>query len=120
MRRPIDGDRLEASRGRVGTRGNTRASCPRGTRPQPVSSSGAAVPVLAGLRDELLEEREVLALLGEPQDAEREPAPGFAERLDRPVLGPRDRRQPLPQPAEALVVVRLHGRSLAEGLVEAA
>ena len=57
--------------------------------------------------DELLEEALVLACLGMPQHAEGEPLVGILEPLDDAVLGPRDLPQPVADPAEALVVVRL-------------
>ena len=62
--------------------------------------------VLASGRDELLEEAQVVAVLRVPEHAERERSVSGLQRLDRPVVGPRDDLEPLAEPAVALVVVR--------------
>src|SRR5580765_3097582 len=49
-----------------------------------------------------------------PQDAEREPTSGLLDRLDAPVLGMRGDAQALAEPAETLMVVRLHRLALPE------
>ena len=48
----------------------------------------------------------------------REAPLGILERLDRAVVGPRDLAQPFADAADALVVVRLHRRVLAEQRAE--
>ena len=55
-----------------------------------------ASPVPAGLLHERLEERQVLALLRMPEDADGEALRRILERLDRPVVGPPASRRPSP------------------------
>src|ERR671936_1530417 len=78
------------------------------------SAASALLRVAAGLVDERLEEREVLALLRVPEDAEGKAAGGILERLHRPVLRPRRCHEPLADPAVALVVVALDRGALPE------
>jgi hypothetical protein len=49
-----------------------------------------------------------------PEHAQREAARGVLERLDRAVVGARGLPQALAEPTEALVVMRLDRRVLAE------
>src|SRR5205823_3515213 len=72
----------------------------------------------ARLLDELCEEASVLAGFGMPEDADGEAAAGRLDRLDGAVLGTRASAEPVAQAAEALVVVRLDGRALAEQAAE--
>src|SRR3954467_14797587 len=94
-----------------GRRSRPRFAAPRGRGPAASgrarrgrSTGGAVVPRLA---HERLEEPQVLPGLRVPEPAEREAARGVLERLDRPVVGGGGTAQPLGEPAEALVVVRL-------------
>ena len=85
-----------------------------GRRVETTARHRALLAVARGLLDERLEERGVLALLGVPEDAERE-APGrILERLDRAVVGAGGLAQALAEAAVALVVVALDRRVLAE------
>src|SRR3954451_3412734 len=79
------------------------------------STGGAVVPRLA---HERLEQPHVLAGLRVPEHAEREAARRILERLDRPVVGARRPAQPLAEPAEALVVMRLDRRVVADQRAE--
>src|SRR6187551_717747 len=79
------------------------------------ASSGAAVlAVVPRFGDERLEEPQVLAGLGVPEDAEGEATRGVLEPLERAVFRVRRLAQALAEPAEPLVVVRLHRRVVAE------
>src|SRR5579862_554367 len=66
------------------------------------------------LRDELVEQACVLARLGMPQNADREPARRLLEGLDRAVVGARRDAQALADAAVALMMVRLHRHARAE------
>ena len=111
------------------SRSSTRCSrcprpAPRTSAWRPATSSARscsrfpASPVPAGLLDERLEEREVLALLRVPEHAEREAVRRVLQRLDRPVLGPGRFAQPLAKAAEALMMRGLDRRAVAEDLAE--
>ena len=78
------------------------------------------VAVGARLVDERAEERRVLALLRVPEHADGEPLAGILDRLERAVLGPGRLDEPVADAAEALVVVRLDRRPLAEQRAEPA
>src|ERR687885_766776 len=84
----------------------------RRTRPG-VFDSPLLAPPRGGV-DERLEELHVLARLRMPEDAEREAPIRRLHGLDRPVLGVRRDPEALAEPAEALVVVGLHRRAIAE------
>src|SRR5437667_5662688 len=74
-------------------------------------------PLLAtpgGFPDERLEELHVLARLRMPEDAESKAPIRGLDRLDRPVHSVCGDSQPLADPAEALVVMRLDRRAVAE------
>src|SRR5262249_12822171 len=58
--------------------------------------------------DEGFEELHVLSSLGVPEDAEGEAMGGILDRFDGAVFGMRRSAQSCAEPAEALVVVRLH------------
>ena len=62
--------------------------------------------MIAGVRDELLEEAQVVAVLGVPEHADGERVAAGFERLDRAVVGARHHLEAFAQPAVALVVVR--------------
>src|SRR5690242_19258733 len=87
-----------------GPAGSERA--PRGR-----STRGAVVLRLA---DERLEETQVLTSLGVPEHAEGEAARRIFQRLDGAVVGARGLAQAVAEPAEALVVVRLDRRVVAD------
>src|SRR5438067_2908978 len=72
----------------------------------------AAVP--ARLLDESLEQALVFARLGMPEDAQREAPRGVFQRFERAVVRARGLAQAFAEPAQALVVVRLHRRVVAE------
>ena len=55
-----------------------------------------------------------------PENAEGEPPRRILDRLERSVLGPGRPGETLPQPAEALVVVALHRRAVAEDSLHSA
>src|SRR5262249_25254799 len=78
---------------------------PRRHRPPPPASR----PIRPCGRDERVEERGIVGLLGMPQHAQREPPGRVLERLDRAILGPADRIEAAAEPAEALMVMRFHG-----------
>src|SRR5581483_11055286 len=82
------------------------------------AAAAAALSLATRLGDERLEERAVLARLRVPEDADREAPLGILERLDRAVVRPRGRPQPVADPPQPLVVVRLDRRPLAEQLAE--
>src|SRR6478735_219632 len=95
-----------------------RFAAPRGPGPaasgrarRDRSTGGAVVPRLA---DERLEQPQVLPGLRMPEHAEREAVRGILERLDRAVGGARRLAQTLAEPTEALMVMRLHRRVLAQ------
>ena len=74
--------------------------------PPPPPSLGA---VAARLADERLEKTLVVLHLRVPEDADREAPTRVLEALERAVLGPGRLDEPLPHPADALMVARLHG-----------
>ena len=60
--------------------------------------------------DERLEQSLVVGLhLGVPEHAERERLRGILDRLERPVLGKRALDEPLPHPADTLMMARVDG-----------
>src|SRR5581483_5837092 len=69
---------------------------------------------LRGCLDERAEEGAILALLGMPEDADREPPPGILHALERAVVRARRLAQARAERAEALVVVRLRDGARAE------
>src|SRR5207302_3378350 len=69
---------------------------------------------------ETLEERGVVVLLGMPEHAEREALRRVLDALERPVLRPGRLAQVRADPPEALVVVGLHRRAVAEQRAEPA
>jgi hypothetical protein len=79
-----------------------------------LTSPSGAVP--AGFADESLEEREVLALFGMPEDAESEAARRILDCLDRSVVGPCGLAESCAELAERLMVMRLHRRPVSENL----
>src|ERR671936_443450 len=85
-----------------------------GLRTAKDNAGSAPLAVGAGRGHEPLEECCVLALLRVPEDAEREALRGVIDTLECAVVGPRRLAQALAEPAEALVVVRLHRRALAD------
>src|SRR4029079_6039435 len=101
-----------------GRRSRPRSAAPRG--PAPAASGRArrdrstGCAVVPRLANERLEQPQVLPGLRMPEHAEREAARGILKRLDRAVVGPRRLAQPVPEPAEALMVMRLHRRVLAQ------
>ena len=74
--------------------------------------------ISGGLVDERLEQLQILARLGMPQHAEREPPLGILDRLDRAVLGVRRGPQAAAEPAKRLVVMRLNGSMVAHDRAE--
>src|SRR5262245_4355414 len=70
--------------------------------------------VFAGLAYELLEQAPVPTLFRMPGHAECEAVLGILDRLDRAVFGARRDAQPATNPAEALMVMRLHGHAVTE------
>src|SRR4051794_5354631 len=79
---------------------------------------GALGAVLAALFDEGLEQALVLADLGVPEDAQREAALRVLERLERAVVRPCRLAEAPAELPEALVVVRLDRRVVAEQRLE--
>jgi len=73
-------------------------------------SAAPLVPVARRFLDERLEELHVLARLGMPQDAEGETPRRILDRLDGAVVRMRGGAQAVTEPAETLVVMRLHRR----------
>src|SRR5204863_5672527 len=69
-------------------------------------------------RDERLEELPVLAGFRMPEDAECKAACGVLDSFDRPVVRPGDLAEAFADPAEALMVRRLHGSTVAEHCTE--
>jgi hypothetical protein len=64
--------------------------------------------------DEGLEERDVLALFGMPEDTESEAPRRILDCLDRSVVGPSGPAKSCAEPAERLMVMRLHRRPVSE------
>src|SRR6202022_3794630 len=91
-------------------------ACPtkRRTPRRPAHGSRSSRAVLGGLADELFEQPCVVTRLGVPEHAEGEAPLGILEPLDRPVFGPGQGSEPGAEPAEALVVVRLDRRAVAD------
>ena len=75
--------------------------------------------ITRGFVNDGAEEREVLALLRMPEDADGEALAGVLERLDGAVIGPADFPEAVPDSSVPLVVVRFHGRVLSEQTADA-
>src|SRR5215216_7579712 len=69
--------------------------------------TGPSGAVMAGFADESLEEREVLALFGMPEDAESETLRRILDGLNRSVAGPCGLAKSCAEPTECLMVMRL-------------
>lgn len=70
--------------------------------------------VLARFRDESLEQRKILALLGMPEHTHREAARWILDRLHGAVVSPGRLAETDTEPTERLMVMRLHGGPVAE------
>src|SRR5690348_16222382 len=100
----------------LSSRWSDQRAAPVKTRPH--GSRAALLAIVGRLLDERLEQLQVFPGLGVPQHGQGEATGGVFDGFDCAVVRARGDAQPGAEPAEALVVMRLHRRVVAEQLGE--